>query len=331
MTTDLDTLVDSLLAPSQEEAPNPVEDQIEDAEIVDDDPDDASDVDLSDEDDVETSSDEYDEEIADDDANEDAVEPQTFSVKIDGKEEQWTLEQLKQSASGQGAINNRFREIAETNRKLEAQEAQLKSREQTLAQYEQNVIQALEALQTGSSLVPPKPPSEELVDKDPIGYLQADAKYKRELAAYQENLQRMQAVQSQNDARQKQQREQFLEDQARILAAAIPEFADQKTRGEITNKLIEFGTARYNYSKEELNSVADARQIQVLNDARKWHEYQARREAANGKAKQPQDKPVIRVGAKKPVNSASEARKKAQDRLRRTGSLQDAVSLIFKE
>ena len=32
MTTDLDTLVDSLLAPSQEEAPNPVEDQIEDAE-----------------------------------------------------------------------------------------------------------------------------------------------------------------------------------------------------------------------------------------------------------------------------------------------------------
>lgn len=322
MTTDLAEMADSLLRP-EPEATNPVEDEIEDAEIVDDDSDDAPDVDLSDEDDAESSTSDDDEEIANADEDEEVAQPETFAVIIDGKEENWTIEQLKQSASGQGAINKRFQEAAEMRK-------QLQSREQQLAQYEQQVLRAFEALQNPQSLTPPQPPSEDLLAKDPIGYLEADVRYKREAAAYQEQLANMQAVQQQNKAREQQSMAAFVEEQARILSEAIPEYGDPAKREGFAKSLIETGK-RYNFSDQEMLGVTDSRYVMALNDARKYHELMANRETAKSKIQQSPSKPSIPAGAKKPANAASEARKKAQNRLRQTGSLQDAVSLIFKE
>ena len=37
-------------------------------------------------------------------------------VKVNGKEEMWTLDQLKQSAAGQGYINQRMQEIAQVEK-----------------------------------------------------------------------------------------------------------------------------------------------------------------------------------------------------------------------
>ena len=60
-----------------------------------------------------------DAEIEADDIEEEAVEPEYYTVKSDGKEETVTLDQLKQSYSGQSAINKRFQEVAEMRKQIE--------------------------------------------------------------------------------------------------------------------------------------------------------------------------------------------------------------------
>ena len=319
-TTDLETAAASLLRPEAPEE-NLVEDQIEDAEIVDDDPEDAEEADLSDEDDAETSTSEDDEEIADDETEDETDEAQLFSVTVDGKEETWTLEQLKQSASGQSAIRKRLEGAAELRKQLEAQQAQM-------AQYEQVVLNAFQSLQTGSNLQPPTPPSDDLLAKDPIGYLEADVRYKKELAAYQQNVAQFEYIQQQNQQRTVQQQQAFVDEQARLLSEAIPEYADPAKREGFARSLIEAGQ-RYNFSPEEMAMVQDMRYVLALNDAKKYHDLMAQRNSAKGKAQQKPTKQPIRAGAKKVADPSFTARKKVQERLKRTGSIDDAVSLIF--
>ena len=90
-------------------------------------------------------------------------------VKIDGNEEMWTLDQLKQSAAGQGYINKRMQEIAsvEKNYKSEIEQLTLQ-RQQMLDFFNQAKDQGLQE---------PVPPSADLFDSDPIAYMQEKLKY----------------------------------------------------------------------------------------------------------------------------------------------------------
>ena len=45
-------------------------------------------------------------------------------VKVNGKEEMWTLDQLKQSAAGQGYINQRMQEVAQLEKQYKTQAQQ---------------------------------------------------------------------------------------------------------------------------------------------------------------------------------------------------------------
>lgn len=333
MTTDLYEAAESLLAPSEPEATevetNQVEDQTDEADIVDDDPEDATDVDLSDDDDVDASTDESaeadaeadGEDITEDEAEPEPEEAQLFTVVVDGKEEQWTLDELKRSASGQGKINKGFQEVAAAQRSL-------KERESQLAQYEQAILSTFQAVQAGVNLTAPTPPSESMLQTDPIGYLEADVRYKRELAEYQRNIQSVQQIQQQRQQRDLEAQRAFVEEQARLLAEAIPEYADPQRREGFARSLVEAGQ-RYNFSAEEMAGVTDMRYVLALNDAKKYHDLMAKRASANSKAKQKPATQPIRAGAKKVADPANTARKKAQERLRRTGSVDDAISLIF--
>jgi hypothetical protein len=59
-----------------------------------------------------------------------AEETNLIPVKVNGKEEMWTLDQLKQSAAGQGYINQRMQEIAQVEKQYKAQAQQLAQQQQ---------------------------------------------------------------------------------------------------------------------------------------------------------------------------------------------------------
>ena len=91
-----------------------------------------------------------------------------YPVKIDGKEEMWTLDKLQQSAAGQGYINKRMQEIASVEKNYKSElEALTAQRQQMLAFFEQ----------AQNGIQEPTPPSSELFNDDPIGYMQEKLKY----------------------------------------------------------------------------------------------------------------------------------------------------------
>ena len=151
--TTLEQAAESLLAPSEETSEGNNFDEAVDAMIEPDD-DQTEEVEVADDEqnDVEASSEDYDDvEIDDEDLVEaPAEDTNVFSVKVDGKEEQWTLDQLKQSAAGQAAINKRFQEAAAARKQIQQQAAVLQQQQQQVADWYQQA-------QTGGWQAPTQP------------------------------------------------------------------------------------------------------------------------------------------------------------------------------
>ena len=271
-------------------------------------------------DDVEASDEDYDDDQIDD---EDLVEAEAedtnlIPVKVDGKEQMWTLDQLKQSAAGQAAINKRFQEAAEARKQIEQANA-------ALAQQQQQLVQLYQQAQQGG-LQAPTPPSRELFESDPIGYMEEKLKYDEAKAGYDQNLYQMQQVQQQTVQQQQQAHQSYLQEQAEILRQHIPEIADPEKGEKLKGDLMQVGMD-YGFTAEEMAQVSDARYVRALNDARKYRALVSKRKQAQQKGEKA--RPVVRAGAKRTSDGQAVTRKKAQSRLQKTGSINDALNLIL--
>ncbi len=75
-------------------------------------------------------------------------------------------------------------------------------------------------------------------------------------------------------------------------------------------------------------SVPDKTYARALNDAMKWRRLQQKKKDAM-KGEQP--KPVVKAGAKRRAGDGdAAARKKQQQKLRKSGRIEDALSLMIK-
>ena len=325
--TTLDDAVESLLAPSEETSEDNNFDEAVDAMIEPDD-DQSEEIEVADDeqDDVEASSEDQDDDLGDVEIDDDdlveapAEDTNVFSVKVDGKEEQWTLDQLKQSAAGQAAINKRFQEAAEARKQIEQQAAVLQQQQQQVAAlYQQAQYGGLQA---------PTPPTRELFESDPIGYMEEKLKYDESKAQYDQNVFQVQQIQQHQIQQQAQAHQSYLQEQAEVLKQYIPEIADpekgEKLKGDLMNVGMEYG-----FTAEEMSAVSDARYVRALNDARKYRALVAKRKSTQAKGEKA--RPVVKAGAKKRVDGNAATRKKAQTRLQKTGSIDDALSLILNQ
>jgi uncharacterized phage infection (PIP) family protein YhgE len=248
-----------------------------------------------------------------------AEETNLIPVKVNGKEEMWTLDQLKQSAAGQGYINQRMQEIAQVEKQYKAQAQQLAQQQQQFLQVQQ------QAQQIG--MTPPEAPSKEMFDRDPIGYMEAKIQFDEAAAQYNQHVQQVQQMQQQQQAMSAQQRQQFLAQQAEILKQHLPEIADPEKGDKLKAELVQTG-AHYGFSEAEIQGVADARYVRALNDAMKWRRLQQKKQQA---VKGEQPKPVVKAGAKRRAGDGeAAARKKQQAKLRKSGRIEDALSLMMK-
>jgi len=319
--TTLEQAAESLLAPAEDNSGGDNFDEALDAMIE---PDDGQSEDVveedEDQDDVAASSDYDDAEIDDEDQVDAAEDTNLISVKVDGKEERWTLDQLKQSAAGQAAINKRFQEVADARKQIQQHAA-------ALQQQQQQVMQLHQQAQNGG-LQAPIPPTRDLFESDPIGYMEEKLKYDETKAQYDQNMYQLQNVQNQRAQAQQEAHQTYLQEQAQVLTQFIPEIADPKKGEAIKNALVETGVS-YGFSAEEMQNVTDARYVRALNDARKYRDLVAKRKSTQSKGEKA--RPMVKAGSKKRPDSNADTRKKAQQRLQKTGSDADALSLMFKQ
>jgi hypothetical protein len=323
--TSLDNAVEAMLAPepseeNQSEAVEATEAPTQDveSEAVEDVAEGDDDVEASGED-IEDAEYVEDDQIDDDDLVEAAEDTNLIPVKINGKEERWTLDQLKQSAAGQGYINQKMQENA-------ALEKQYKEQAQALAQQQQQVLAMYQQAQQGG-LQAPTPPSKELFDQDPIGYMEAKLTYDEAKAAHDQQLYQLQGMQQQQAQQQQAARQAYLAEQAEVLKQYIPEIADPKKGEMLKTEIMDTGI-HYGFTPEEMAGVSDARYVRALNDARKYRQLVANKQKSQSKADGV--RPVVKAGAKKRPDGQAATRKKAHQRLQKTGSIDDALSLMLK-
>jgi len=250
---------------------------------------------------------------------EEEPQPQLITVKSDGKEKQVTLDELKQGYAGQDYIQRRMQEVAQL-------EKQYKTQAQQLAQQQQQFLQLRQQAQQ-IGMQPPEAPSKELFDRDPIGYMEAKIQYDEAAAQYNQHVQQLQQLQQQQSMQAEQQRQSFLQEQAQILQQHIPEIADPEKGDKIKADLVQTGV-HYGFTEQEIQNVADARYVRALNDAMKWRRLQNKKLAA---AKGEPQKTVVKAGAKRRAGDGeAAARKKQQQKLRKSGRIEDALGLMLK-
>jgi hypothetical protein len=268
--------------------------------------------------DDESSDETKDEQSEDSDETEEDEQPQVFTVKVDGKEIEVTLDELQQGYSRTQDYTRKTQQIAETRKAVEAEAAAIRAEREQYAQLLGALQQQLES--AGEQPVD----WDRLYAEDPIEWVR-----QRELA--RDKQEKQAAIQSEqqrlSQLTQKQREEEFkatLAKESEALIQAIPEWKDANKAKAEKALLIEFGQ-KVGYSEDELKNVFDHRAVLTLRKAALYDQMMSKRKDI---------KPVVNNGPRpvKPsaagrVSSTTEGTR-AKQRLAKTGRVDDAAKAI---
>jgi hypothetical protein len=271
--------------------------------------------------DVEDASDEEssEEQSGEEEETEESEQPQTFTVKVDGKEVAVTLDELQKGYSRTQDYTRKTQQIAEVRKQAEAETYAVRAEREQYAQL-------LGALQTQLQSSEPQIDLERLYQEDPIEWVRQNEVMRQrqeKLGAIQSEQQRLYQV-----SQQEQQRamEAQLASQQEALLAALPEWKDSKKAKAEKALVIESAKAA-GFTDEDLKSVYDHRLVLLLRKAALFDQMVSKRQGI---------KPVVNNGPRtaKPgaagrVSTTTEV-VRAQQRLARTGRVDDAADAIFK-
>jgi hypothetical protein len=306
--------ISAMLAPEEGQAQvdetQPAEVSDEDTEAAASEEDESGVEDAPDEETLEEQSEESDE-------SEEQDQPQTFTVKVDGKEVAVTLDELQKGYSRTQDYTRKTQQIAEVRKQVEQETQAIRAEREQYAQ----LLGALQAqLQTSE----PQVDLERLYHEDPIEWV----RQKEVLRDRQEKAYAIQAEQQRLSqlSQQEQQRamEAHLESQKDALLAALPEWRDPK-KAKAEKALVLESAKSVGFSDDDLKSVYDHRLVLLLRKAAMYDQMVSKRQGI---------KPVVNNGPRpaKPgaagrVSTTTEATR-AKQRLAKTGRVDDAASAI---
>ena len=272
-------------------------------------------------DDADASSDETDPEQSEEEGDsEEGEQPQVFTVKVDGKEVEVTLDELQKGYSRTQDYTRKTQQIAEARKQTDAELQEVRAEREQYAQ----LLGALQA--QVQQAAQPNIDWDRLYNEDPIEWV-------RQREVMRENQEKAAAIQSEqqrlnqlSQREQLQQREMLLAQEQEALVAAIPEWKDAKKAQAEKAMLVQFGQ-KIGFTPDDLKNVVDHRAVVMLRKAALYDQMMSKRG---------QIKPVTNNGPRpaKPgaagrVSSNTEA-VRAQQRVAKTGRVDDAANAIFQ-
>lgn len=244
-------------------------------------------------------------------------EEPTVTVKIDGKDVDIPLSELKNGYQRQADYTRKTMEAADTRKAAEAERAQAHQERQAYAQN----LQRMQAQLEGTLQQQQQINWEELLQSDPVEYLkqqhQAQARQAQLNQVYAEQ-QRMGALQ-QAEAQQAQMR--HLQAQQEALLAKLPEWKDD-AKGKAEKVALREYLAEQGYEPDAINSIADARAVILARKAMLYDQMVGKASAAAKKVATLPTK-VERPGMG--GNTGIEPRTAALLRLNKSGKVEDAA------
>ena len=260
---------------------------------------------------------------SDADVEEDEPSEQLFTVKVDGRDQQVPLTELLRGYAGQAYIQKGMKEAAAIKQQAAAVYEALNNERQQIAQFAQ-------AVQTGQvPMRPPEPPSEELLARDPIGFVEARHRYEKEVAAYQQGQYAMQEMSARQAQAQEQAHRAMLAEEHQRLSQVIPAFAKPETAAKVKQDLLKAGQEVYGFELDELRGVADHRMLRVLHDAAQYRRIMAGK-ATDKQPSQAPKTPVIKPGVKAAPQASKRVKsEKAKAQMKRSGTVDDVARFLL--
>ena len=248
---------------------------------------------------------------------EEQEQPQTFTVKVDGKEVTVTLDELQKGYSRTQDYTRKTQQIAEVRKQVEQETQAVRAEREQYAQL-------LGALQAQLQSSEPQVDLERLYQEDPIEWVrQKEIMRERQekLGAIQSEQQRLYQV---TQYEQQRAMEAQLASQQEALLAALPDWKDPK-KAKVEKALLVESAKAAGFSDEDLKSVYDHRLVLLLRKAALFDQMVSKRQGI---------KPVVNNGPRpaKPgaagrVSTTTESTR-AKQRLAKTGRIDDAASAI---
>ena len=249
-----------------------------------------------------------------------AQEEQLYTVKVDGVSKEVTLDELTRGYSGQSYIQQRMQDVAKLEKDLKSAQSEYSTKTQQILEFAKNMQEA--------PFVAPTPPSEELFETDPMGFMKAKMVYDKEVSDYNNKVSKLQELHTERQKEQEVQLQEYTENQTKILMEKLPELASPEKGDAYKAKLLKAGEY-YGFKAEELQMVRDHRYVLTLNDAMKYRALVNKRKAANTKAGKTTT-PTVKAGVKKrPGSVKAKQNEQALQRLKKTGKAEDAIALIL--
>jgi len=259
------------------------------------------------------------EQSEEDGESEEQDQPTHFTVKVDGKEVEVTLDELQKGYSRTQDYTRKTQQIAEIRKQVEVETEAVRAER---AQYAQ-MLGALQAQLQGTET---QIDWDRLYHEDPIEWV----KQKEVMRERQEKFQAIQFEQQRiaqlSQQEQQQHFESHLQAQHTKLLEVIPEWKDVAKAKTEKQLLVEFGK-KTGFTPEELSAIVDHRAVVALRKAALYDQMMTKRKAItpvtnNG------PRPA-KPGAAGRVSQTTEATR-AKQRLAKTGRVDDAASAIYQ-
>ena len=253
-----------------------------------------------------------------------AEEDLKYTIKVDGKEYEVGIDELKSGYQRQADYTRKSQALAEQRKETE----QIQSERQQLGQERQmyaNGLQMLREQQTAKLQDFDTVDWETLKQEDPYAYMIKKDEY-RDAQERVGNLQAEQRLVQQEQSQQiKQARAHFVQQEYARLVNALPEWNDKDST--IKKDIQEYATS-VGFRPDEINQLADHRSVLVIKKAMEFDKL-TKKVAPKKKAvkKVPKVQKAGRGTSKE--DTAAEALKAKRTRLRKSGKQQDAASLFY--
>jgi hypothetical protein len=255
-----------------------------------------------------------------DEDTEEQEQPQVFSVKVDGKEVEVTLDELQKGYSRTQDYTRKTQQIAEVRKQTEAELQAVRAEREQYAQ----LLSALES--QVQQVAQPNIDWDRLYQEDPIEWVrqrEVMRENQEKSAAIQSEQQRLAQLSQQEQAQFMQQR---LQQEQEALLAAIPDWKDAKKAQAEKALLVEFGQ-KIGFTPDELKNVVDHRAVLMLRKAALYDQMMSKR--GNIKPVTNNGPRPAKPGAAGRVSNTTEA-VRAQQRVAKTGRVDDAANAIFQ-
>lgn len=251
---------------------------------------------------------------------EEQEQPQVFTVKVDGKEVEVTLDELQKGYSRTQDYTRKTQQIAEARKQTEAELQAVRAEREQYAQL-------LSALETQvQQVAQPNIDWDRLYQEDPIEWVrqrEVMRENQEKAAAIQSEKQRLAQISQQEQAQLMQQK---LQQEQEALLAAIPDWKDAKKAQAEKAMLVEFGQ-KIGFTPEELKSVVDHRAVLMLRKAALYDQMMSKR--GNIKPVTNNGPRPAKPGSAGRISNTTEA-VRAQQRVAKTGRVDDAANAIYQ-